>query len=162
MEVMTAATLEFIRGEQHREATKPVDIMALLESLQEDRHTMGQKVSLRGTAVPYRAQPMALRRSLENLIDNAIKYGEEAHVVVEDTEQQLVIRISDHGPGIPEQLIDQVFEPFYRPEESRSRETGGVGLGLSIARSIARAHGGDLTLHNRSKGGLEAILVLPR
>jgi signal transduction histidine kinase len=162
MEVMTAATLEFIRGEQHREATKPVDMMALLESLQEDRQAMGQKMSLNGNAAPYHAQPMALRRSLENLIDNAIKYGEEANVVVEDTEQQLVIYVTDHGPGIPEQKMEQVFEPFYRLEESRSRETGGAGLGLSIARSIARAHGGDLTLRNRPGGGLEAILVLPR
>jgi signal transduction histidine kinase len=162
MEILTVSTLDFIRGEQHREKSNPVDIMALLESLQEDRQAMGQSMSVSGTAAPYPAQPLALRRCLENLVENAIKYGKEAHVMVEDTQQQLVIRITDRGPGIPEAKIDEVFEPFYRLEESRNRETGGVGLGLSIARSIVRAHGGDLTLHNRHEAGLEATLVLPR
>ncbi len=162
MEMMTVATLNFIRGEQKREETRPVDIMALLESLQEDRQAMGQKVELSGTARPYPAQPLSLRRGLENLIDNAIKYGDEAKLIVEDSEQQLLIRIRDHGPGIPEQKLIEVFEPFYRLEESRNRESGGVGLGLSIARSIIRAHGGDLTLQNLAGNGLEATLVLPR
>lgn len=162
METMTTATLDFIRGEQHREETKPVDIMALLESIQDDRLTMGQKVSLNGIAKPYPAQPIALRRTLENLIDNAIKYGEAANVTVEDTEQHLVIRITDQGLGIPEQQLDEVFQPFHRLEQSRNRETGGVGLGLTIARTIARAHGGDLTLRNHPDGGLEANLTLPR
>ncbi|MGD8568182.1 MAG: ATP-binding protein [Gammaproteobacteria bacterium] len=162
METMTVSTLDYIRGEQQREESKPVDIMALLESLQEDRQSMGQSVSLTGASTPYPAQPLALRRCLENLIDNAIKYGKEAHVIVEDTKQQLVIRITDQGPGIPMQQLTEVFEPFRRLEESRNRETGGVGLGLSIARSIARAHGGELTLRNRSQGGLEVSLILPR
>ncbi len=162
METMTAATLDFIRGEQKHEKSNPVDIMALLESLQEDRQAMGQIVTLKGTAIPYRAQPMALRRCLENIIDNAIKYGEAAEVSVEDNKQQLMIRVTDHGPGIPEQQLSEVFEPFHRLEQSRNRETGGAGLGLSIARSIARAHGGDLTLRNHPDGGLEATLVLPR
>jgi signal transduction histidine kinase len=105
---------------------------------------------------------LALRRCLENLIDNAVKYGKQADVIVEDTEQQLVIRITDQGRGIPEQQLGEVFEPFQRLEGSRNRDTGGVGLGLSIARSIVRAHGGELTLHNRHKGGLEARLLLPR
>ncbi|MGD8560462.1 MAG: ATP-binding protein [Gammaproteobacteria bacterium] len=162
METMTVATLDFIRGEQQREPTQPVDIMALLESLQEDRQAMGQQVILNGTAKPYPAQPMALRRTLENLIDNAIKYGEQANVTIEDTDQQLVIRIADQGLGIPEQQLTEVFEPFHRLEQSRNRETGGVGLGLTIARTIARAHGGDLTLRNHPDGGLEATLDLPR
>jgi signal transduction histidine kinase len=162
METMTAATLDFIRGEQQREESKLVDIMALLESLQEDRQAMGQKVSLSGTAKPYVAQPISLRRSLENLIDNAIKYGAQADVMIEDTEQQLVIRITDQGPGIPEQQLHEVFKPFHRLEQSRNRETGGAGLGLSIARTIVRAHGGEITLRNPPEGGLEATLVLPR
>jgi signal transduction histidine kinase len=162
METMTVATLDFIRGEQQREPTQPVDIMALLETLQEDRQAMGQQVTLSGTAKPYPAQPMALRRTLENLIDNAIKYGEQANVTIEDTDQQLVIRIADQGLGIPEQQLTEVFEPFHRLEQSRNRETGGVGLGLTIARTIARAHGGDLTLRNHPDGGLEATLDLPR
>jgi len=162
METMTAATLDFIRGEQKREQSRTMDIMALLESLQEDRQAMGQKVTLQGTARLYAAQPTALRRCLENLLDNAIKYGNEANVVVEDAKQQLEIHVSDRGPGIPDEKLNEVFEPFHRLEESRNRETGGTGLGLSIARTIARAHGGELTLRNIPDGGLEAILVLPR
>jgi signal transduction histidine kinase len=162
METMTAATLDYIRGEYQREAGQPVAIMALLESIQADRQAMGQNVSVTGSAAAYPAQPLALRRCLENLIDNAIKYGNEAHVLVKDTAQQLVIRIGDQGPGIPAQQLEDVFEPFHRLEDSRNRETGGAGLGLSIARSIVRAHGGELTLQNRHGGGLEAIVVLPR
>jgi len=162
METMTVATLDFIRGEQQNEESKPVDIMALLESLQDDRQSMGQKVSVSSNAAPYSAQPMSLRRCLENLIDNAIKYGEQADLMVDDSDQQLVIRITDHGPGIPDEQLNEVFEPFHRLEASRNRETGGVGLGLSIARTIARAHGGDLILRNHNEGGLEAILFLPR
>jgi signal transduction histidine kinase len=162
METMTVATLNFIRGEQHREPSKPVDIVALLESLQQDRQAMGQSISISGSAKPYPAQPLALRRCLENLIDNAIKYGKEAQVTIEDTEQQLVIRIADQGPGILDQQLNEVFEPFHRLEQSRNRETGGVGLGLSIARNIARAHGGEISLRNREEGGLEANLILPR
>lgn len=162
MEIMTAATLEFLRGEQQHETPQAMDIMALLETLQDDRQAMGQNVEVSGESKPYAAQPMALRRCLENLMDNAIKYGDWAKVSVTDTEQQLTIRIIDHGPGIAEQQLNEVFKPFHRLESSRSRETGGVGLGLTIARGIAQAHGGDLTLRNHSEGGLEATLVLPR
>ena len=95
-------------------------------------------------------------------MDNAIRYGGRATVKVEDAADRLTIRVLDDGPGIPEQELEQAFEPFFRAEASRSRETGGTGLGLGIARNIARAHGGDLVLRNRPEGGLEAILTLPR
>ena len=81
---------------------------------------------------------------------------------MEDSDKQLQIRILDQGPGIPEVLLERVFEPFYRLENSRSRDTGGTGLGLSIARNIAQLHGGELVLRNRAGGGLKAILTLPR
>jgi len=162
METMTVATLDFIRGEQQHEESKLVDITALLESLQEDRQVMGQEVSLSGNAKPYRGQPLSLRRCLENIIENAIKYGKSAAVEVEDSPQELVIRVRDHGPGIADRQLDEVFKPFHRLEESRNRETGGAGLGLSIARSIARVHGGDIVLSNHPGGGLTAVLVLPR
>ena len=74
----------------------------------------------------------------------------------------MVVRVSDNGPGIPPDELERVFEPFYRLEGSRNRSSGGTGLGLGIARNIARAHGGELTLHNRATGGLEAVLTLPR
>jgi signal transduction histidine kinase len=99
---------------------------------------------------------------LWNLLDNAVKYGKRARVVVRDNDEQLEILIQDEGPGIPAPEIGKVFEPFYRVESSRSRETGGTGLGLSIAKGIAEDHGGRLELRNRAEGGLEARLVLPR
>jgi signal transduction histidine kinase len=98
---------------------------------------------------------------LTNLIDNALKYGQQAEIAVTNAPDRLTLTLRDHGPGIPEAELEQVFEPFYRLERSRNRDTGGTGLGLSIARNIVRAHGGELTLRNRSAGGLEAILQLP-
>jgi signal transduction histidine kinase len=95
------------------------------------------------------------------LLHNAIKYGTRATVRVSDG-NEVVIRIHDQGPGIPEEALDQVFEPFFRIEASRNRDTGGAGLGLSIARDIAQAHGGSIVLKNLPTGGLEAVLTLPR
>ncbi len=163
MEAMTAAALDFLRGARADEPLQPVDVMALLESLQADMEEAGREVRVQGTAhTPYPARPLALKRLLTNLIDNAIKYGARATATVEDDAAQLRITIADEGPGIPEDQLVRVFEPFYRVEGSRSRATGGVGLGLSVARDIARAHGGELILRNRAGGGLEATLTLPR
>ena len=163
MEAMTSAALDFLRGARADEPVQPVDVMALLESLQADMEETGHEVSVQGgTRAPYPAHPLALKRCLVNLIENAIKYGERAAVRVEDDAAQLRIVVADNGPGIPEDQLERVFELFYRVEGSRSRATGGVGLGLSVARDIARAHGGELMLRNRVGGGLEAILTLPR
>lgn len=163
METMTAAALDFLRGAGGDEPMRPVDVMALLESLQADMEETGHPVSVQGeTRAPYPARPLALKRLLANLIENAVKYGTRADVTVADDPAQLRITIADPGPGIPEDQLERVFEPFYRLETSRSRDTGGVGLGLSVARDIARAHGGELTLSNRAGGGLEAAVALPR
>ena len=107
------------------------------------------------------AIPGALQRCLTNLIDNAVKYGGYARVSAVCEAGKLVIRVADGGPGIPEAQMERVFDPFYRLETSRSRETGGSGLGLTIARNIAHKHGGTLTLCNKPGGGLECLLVLP-
>lgn len=145
----------------------PVDVAALLESLVEDRQDMGLNVilgnaeSLNGV-VPLRARPLSLKRCLGNLLDNAVRYGGSAEVSVEDGRDALTVTICDHGPGIPEEDLQRVFEPFYRLEPSRSRSTGGSGLGLAIARSMARQHGGDIELSNRAEGGLCARVTFPR
>jgi signal transduction histidine kinase len=119
-------------------------------------------VTLAGRALqPYLGKPQALKRCLTNLIANAIKFGTRADVLVEDG-AELVIRVRDQGPGIAQDELERVFEPFYRLESSRNRDSGGSGLGLSIARDIAQSHGGSLTLHNLPAGGLEALLRLPR
>jgi signal transduction histidine kinase len=163
METMARATLDFLRDADAREAAQPIEVNALIESLQADAEELGQEVVIRGSAAsPYAGRPLALQRCLRNLIDNAVKYGKHATLNVIDSTKCLQIIVADEGPGIPEQQLEQVFEPFVRLEPSRSRETGGVGLGLSISRDIARGHGGDLMLRNRASGGLEAVLTLPR
>jgi len=163
LESMVGATLDFMRGLESDEAAKPIDVNALLESLQADLAETGGRVSIEGRPrKPYPGRPRALKRCLANLLDNAIKYGKSARVGVDDNDERLEIRIRDEGPGIPEPELERVFDPYYRVEGSRNRETGGAGLGLTIARSIAESHGGRLSLHNRTEGGLEARLTLPR
>ncbi|WAK00266.1 ATP-binding protein [Methylobacter sp. YRD-M1] len=163
MENMVVSTLDFMRGMDQQEAVQPIDMMALLESLQSDAQEMKRKVIIEGAPnASYSGKPLALKRCLGNLVDNALKYGQSATIRIEDNPDQLTILIRDQGPGIPEDKLEQVFEPFYRLEESRSRRSGGTGLGLSIARNIAQAHGGRLFAKNASGGGLEVVLILPR
>jgi len=163
LEAMVTSTLDFLRGIDNEEAAKPIDVMAMLESLQADLVEAGSQITLEGrTDQPYTGQRAALRSCLTNLLENAIKYGSRAHVVIQDSPAELLVCIRDAGPGIEPRHLERVFEPFYRIENSRSRETGGTGLGLAIARQIARAHGGDVRLCNRAEGGLEARLNLPR
>jgi signal transduction histidine kinase len=163
MEQMVDATLDFMRGTESSETAAPVDIMALLEALQQDMRDLGHTVELQPAVLePYRARPLLLKRCLTNLVENGVRYGEQAEIRVEQTKDQLQIIIADQGPGIPEQERKRIFQPFVRGESSRSRDTGGNGLGLSIARNIARAHGGELTLRSGREGvGLEAVVTLP-
>ncbi len=162
MEAMVTQALEFMRGVSRAVARERVDVMALVESVQADQQAMGRSVAVAGQATrPVLASAALLKRTLSNLIDNAVLYGERADVTVEQGDAGVTIRVRDHGPGIPESALEHVFEPFYRLEGSRSRATGGTGLGLSIAREIARAHGGDLELRNHPEGGAEAVLSLP-
>jgi signal transduction histidine kinase len=108
-------------------------------------------------------QPEAVKRALRNLIENAVNYGEQAEVTLETTDTEAVITILDRGPGIPEAERERVFEPFYRLEHSRNRETGGAGLGLAIARTLIRGMGGEVRLGAGPEGrGLEVLVTLPR
>jgi signal transduction histidine kinase len=163
LEAMVGSTLDFLRGIENGEPVQPVDVMALLESLQADLAELGGPVAVEGSAgAPFPGRPQALKRCLANLVENAVKYGKSARVIVDDDDKRLRIRIRDEGPGIPDAELERVFDPFYRLEASRNRETGGTGLGLAIARSVAEAHGGTLVLQNRVEGGLDAVLALPR
>lgn len=139
-----------------------VDPDALLDSLVCDYVDAGQDVTLDGRFdQPWMARPQALRRVMVNLVDNALKYGGSAQIEVASLpDGGACITVSDRGPGIPEDALEAVFEPFYRVEASRNRETGGTGLGLAIARQLAQAMDATLTLRNRAEGGLEARLVL--
>jgi signal transduction histidine kinase len=163
MEKMVFSALSFARDEAASEPHAMVDIRTLLHRVCDDMADAGQPVLLDvgADAVAYGCRPAALRRALTNLIDNAVKYGREARVSLDATPDTILIRIDDDGPGIPEELREEVFKPFRRLEASRSRETGGSGLGLTVARTIIRAHGGNVTLMNRSEGGLRVELDLP-
>ena len=162
MQTMVGTTLDFFRT-TGTGARQPLDVGALIESICEDRREAGQALSVRGAAqAPYRADPQALRRCLENLIENALRYGGSAEIEVSDTPQRLRIAVLDRGPGIPPAELERVFEPFYRLDASRNLDQGGTGLGLSIARDVVQTHGGSITLRNRPEGGLIAELRLPR
>jgi signal transduction histidine kinase len=161
IQTMTEAALAFVREEATAEDTRTVDLPALVESLCDDLAELGQSVAfIDGPAINYRCRPDALRRAIRNLVENAVRYGERARVRVSPTAKGIDIIVEDDGPGIPDEAMEQVFAPFYRIEDSRNRETGGVGLGLSIARAIARHHGGDVVLRNGAKG-LQATISLP-
>jgi signal transduction histidine kinase len=162
MDAMIAATLEFARDEAKAEPHRRTDLTALLASVVDDMADTGLPVAME-SAQPLicECQPAALKRAITNLIDNAVKYGKRARCAIRSTSQGIEITIEDDGPGIPEQELFRVFQPFYRVEGSRNRETGGIGLGLAIALSVIQAHGGQLTLSNRPQGGLRACIRLP-
>lgn len=163
MEAMVGETLDFLRGLGGHESQAPVDVNALVATLVADQQAMGRDVRCAGQAsAPLPAAASLLRRALGNLVDNAVLHGGAARLQVDDDGRTLTLRVLDDGSGLPPAELERVFEPFYRAEASRNRATGGTGLGLGIARSIAQRHGGTLTLHNRPEGGLEARLVLPR
>ncbi|EJN02164.1 signal transduction histidine kinase [Phyllobacterium sp. YR531] len=162
IQTMTEASLVFAKGEATVEQTRPVDLNALVESLCSDLKELGHNVKfIDGEKIIYRCRPDGLRRAVRNLIENAARYGGEAFVRLQPTPTTIDIIVNDSGPGIPEEEIEQVFAPFYRLERSRNRETGGVGLGLSIARAIVRHHGGDIEL-TQNNPGLRAAVVLPK
>lgn len=167
MQGMLDSALGFLHGKATDEAIQPLDLTALLESMVDDYADMGRLVRLQAPeALRIAGRPQALRRAIGNLLDNALKYGCEVGIEIaqeKDAQQHETLRIvvEDAGPGLPEDKLERVFEPFYRLESSRSRETGGVGLGLAIVRQVAQGHGGDVVLENRAGGGLRAVLRLP-
>ncbi len=162
MNAMVGATLAFARDEMTSEPARRADLTALVESIVHDMADAGHAVSMEPSEqILVEGRPTALKRAITNLIDNALKYGEKAQVTVKRALKTAEIVIDDEGPGIPEEELIRVFQPFYRVEGSRSRETGGVGLGLAIAKSLIERHQGTLTLSNRPGGGLRSRIVLP-
>jgi signal transduction histidine kinase len=162
MSAMIESILSFARDDAKREPRTLVDLGALVEGVCEDASDAGGTVTFSGArGIAISGRPAALRRAISNLVDNAVKYGGGATVSLISEAGRVVITIEDEGAGIPRSEREQVFEPFYRIEGSRNPDTGGVGLGLSVARSIAREHGGDITLANRKGGGLSVRFELP-
>jgi signal transduction histidine kinase len=163
MERMIESALVFLRGEACQEEARTIDLVSILQTICDQASDAGHTVMLAGAErAPVLCRPLAIKRALSNLIDNAIKYGIRARVAVADAPRELIVTIDDDGPGVPEAEHERVFDPFYRIEGSRSRETGGTGLGLTIARAAIRAHGGDITLTNRATGGLRITVALPK
>lgn len=192
MTVMIAAALDYLKQGTQQEEEQLVAFTSLLQAVCDDYHDLGRPVRLTeapplqfdtigtifgpgghtASRVPLtfdqarvlrlRCRPEALRRALTNLIDNALKYGGIADVMVQATSEEVIVDVLDEGPGIPEEEFANVLRPFYRLEQSRNRGTGGTGLGLAIVKSVIDAHGGTLELSNRARVGLRARIVLPR
>ena len=163
MQAMLQASLDFARDAAAAEERTRVDLSALLQALCDDCADAGQDVRYAGSdQVLLEGRPVALRRAFANLIDNAVRYGGEAEVTLEDRGETVDVTVADRGPGIPPDKREQVFAPFRRLETSRSRDTGGTGLGLAVARSAIRAHGGDIAIEERPGGGLVFRASLPR
>jgi len=162
MTTMIESTLAFARDDAQREPRMLVDLGALLGSVCDNATDTGGTVSCSATrGLDVTCRPSAISRAVTNLIDNAVKYGGGARANLDRAPGRAIITIDDEGPGIPLEEREKVFAPFYRLEGSRNRDTGGVGLGLAVARTIAREHGGDITLATADGGGLRARLELP-
>jgi signal transduction histidine kinase len=162
MEAMISATLVFARDDAANETATEVDAAAIVASLCADQAASGRDVIYSGPdSLGLVARPLAFKRAINNFVDNAVKYGNRAVVIMVPHENDVSIYIDDDGPGIPVSDMERVFAPFIRLERSRSRETGGTGLGLTIARNAVRSMGGDVYLSNRPEGGLRVTISLP-
>ncbi|WP_461531800.1 ATP-binding protein [Pseudomonas sp. 210_17 TE3656] len=158
LEMLVKGALQCVKDTDIHENIEPIDLNHALDCLVEP-YLASARVTVQGRALaPYPGKPLALRRCMGNLIDNALKYGERAHLRVFDSESGFVLQVDDEGPGVPEQRLEQVFEPHFR----LAGQQQGYGLGLGIARNIAHSHGGEVSLRNLQGGGLRVTLSLPR
>jgi two-component system osmolarity sensor histidine kinase EnvZ len=164
MERMLSEYLEFARGEggEAAEATELAGLVAEATADSARSHEAADRIALKiGEPVTVAVKRNAFKRCLVNLIDNGLKYGGRVEVGVGRTGRSVELTVDDDGPGIPSERREEAFRPFHRLDEGRNLQTGGVGLGLAIARDIARAHGGDVTLQASPLGGLRALIRLP-
>lgn len=163
MEEMIDSTLEYLRGGISREALRPIDLASVIETVVDEHLDQGHKVSLSGlSAAPILGRVLPLKRAFSNVIGNAVKYGGSASVTIAEADGSIVVTVEDDGPGIPPAEMERVFHPFVRLEESRGRQTGGSGLGLTIAQAVTRSHEGKVMLENRTEGGLRVAVSLPK
>ena len=162
MRSMIDATLSFARDESTEERAATLDLAVLLQTICEAAADAGDDATYEGPPhAAFAGRPTALRRAFANLVENAVGYGKRARVALTAGEAEHTVTIDDDGPGIPDAERERVFEPFFRLEGSRSRDSGGTGLGLAVVRAAVAAHGGRVVLVNRSEGGLRACVVLP-
>jgi signal transduction histidine kinase len=162
MQAMVDASLDFFRDDSEQEPSTRFLLSELIETVLDDFRDAGHTVAFATPGnVTYTGRPLTLRRAIANLVDNAIKYGGSAQVSLQDGDGGVELLVEDAGPGIPAELREAAFRPFYRIEGSRNRQTGGVGLGLAAVRSAVRGHGGDIALESRTGGGLRVRVRLP-
>jgi signal transduction histidine kinase len=162
MEAMVSSTLGFVRDAAAPRERCKLEVASLVETVMDEAALTGANATVeRADRVVVDGDPLALKRLIANLVDNALKYGATANARVFSEGGMAVIEVEDDGPGMPDTEVEHVFEPFRRLESSRSRETGGIGLGLAVVRAVARSHGGDVVLRNLAKGGLSARVTLP-
>jgi signal transduction histidine kinase len=157
MEAMISATLQFARDDAANEPTQDLDLAQLLRDLIENSDIECQLPQ----TLPFVGRPVGLKRLIGNLLGNAQRFGTRVEVELTQVEQNAVLTVTDDGPGIPADMLERVFDPFVRVEGSRSRDTGGTGLGLAAVKMITQAHGGTVELSNLESGGLQARVVLP-
>ena len=162
MDDLIESALEVFRGPGHEEVAQVTDVLALVQSLTDDLADLGQPVTVLGLPALARVHPVALRRVVSNLVNNALRYGVRAEVLVSTHGTDVEVIVDDFGPGIPQAQLEAVMRPFFRLESSRNRLTGGSGLGLYIARDLLTRQGGTLLLANRPEGGLRAKITLPK
>lgn len=162
MQAMSEATLDYVRESGQAETKSNVDISALLQSVCDDLSDLGLPVELhvQDKVISF-CRTASLKRAIRNVIENAVRYGEKAEVSLSKDDTFYTITICDQGPGIPAELMDKVFRPFSRLEQSRNRNSGGIGLGLAIARDVIQNHGGQIHLDNRKPKGLQVTIEIP-
>ena len=163
METMLNQSLSFFQDQQPLEHTR-IDFASLLYAIYTDYREVYSSVSYRGASknLPLQAHALSLKRALSNLVDNALKYGDKAKITLNKRRGYAIVTIEDNGPGIPEQDFDKVFSPFYRGDQSRSKQTGGIGLGLAVAHNIIQAHQGQIDIYNsKQNAGLKVRVILP-
>ncbi|TIU40529.1 MAG: osmolarity sensor protein EnvZ, partial [Mesorhizobium sp.] len=161
VEGIASSVIDFATFEVTEEKNERIDFWSLVESIADGYDDVSFDDETRSRGLICMARPVALKRCVTNLVQNAVTYGKKAHLSLRRSENMILLTIRDEGPGIPQAQIDAVFGSFVRLEQSRNRQTGGLGLGLTIARNIARAAGGEIRLSNNPGGGLLTQLRLP-
>ncbi|OJI41819.1 Sensor protein ZraS [Vibrio vulnificus] len=159
LEMMVKGALQCVRDTDLHENNDYIDLNAMIEHVIDTYNQHHTQVHFRPIIMaPMVAKPLAIKRVLTNLIDNAVKYGEQAVVTLEHSEEWIYITIDDQGPGIAEAQLEAVFEPYFR----LAKDSEGHGLGLGICRNILHGHGGDLIISNLPQGGLRAQVLIPK
>ncbi|MBT3308039.1 MAG: hypothetical protein HN382_00870 [Gammaproteobacteria bacterium] len=163
IEDLVESSLNYLRGEEQNEEPQITDFNEMAYTIQSDLAEQQHLFAIHGKARwPYLCQPLQMKRAIQNLINNAFRFADHVELQLLDHDRNLTIEILDNGPGIDTELLDKVTHPYYRADDSRNNQTGGIGLGLAIVREITEAHDGVFTLKNRPEGGLHATISLPR